>query len=137
MISNYKVVTPKNIPKKHFFVKAKPTKIMNELMQKIDEYLISSHAYKDPNFSINALAEKLHVHPKKISTTINSIKKKNFNLYINQFRIQWAIKLLHKIEPNNYSIEGIGKEAGFNSKSAFYAAFKKETGTTPIKFKAK
>jgi len=38
---------------------------------------------------------------------------------------------------DNYSMEGIATTVGFNSKSSFYAAFKKYTGYTPTEFKKK
>jgi len=105
------------------------------IMQKIDDFLIDKRAYIKSNLTIIDLAESLKLHPKLISSAINKIKKKNFNLYINYFRIQKAVQLLKAPEHFKYSIEGIGKEVGFNSKSAFYKAFKRETGTTPVKYK--
>tara|TARA_R110002167_G_scaffold76032_3_gene211949 strand:+ start:52 stop:1203 length:1152 start_codon:yes stop_codon:yes gene_type:complete len=109
---------------------------LEELMEKIDRYMVMSECYVQPELTIMDLAEYLKVHPKRISTAINTISQQNFNSYVNGHRIKKAKDLLQKNEGSNFSIEGIGIEAGFYSKSAFYSAFKKETGTTPTKFNA-
>lgn len=57
----------------------------------------------------------------------------SFSNYLNQNRIKEA---QHIIKNNpNYSLEAISFDCGFNSKSAFYAAFKKHTGQTPSKYR--
>ena len=48
-----------------------------------------------------------------------------------------AKKYLTKPEFSNYTLLAIGLEAGFNSKSAFNASFKKITGLTPSQYKSK
>ena len=60
----------------------------------------------------------------------------NFNNYINSFRVEYAKELLVTNKFSNLSIEGIGIEAGFHSKSTFYAAFKKIENTTPAQYRA-
>ena len=105
------------------------------LMKDIDAYVKSSEAYLQSELTIVDLAEQLKIHPKKISTSINTIFNQNFNSYINQLRIKRAEIILNDRNTKIFSIEGIGKEVGFHSKSAFYAAFKKVTGTTPTKYK--
>lgn len=105
------------------------------LMKEIDAYVKSSEVYLLSDLTIVDLAEQLKIHPKKISASINTIFNQNFNSYINQLRIKRAEIILNDQNSNFFSIEGIGKEVGFHSKSAFYAAFKKVTGTTPTKYK--
>ena len=58
----------------------------------------------------------------------------NFVSFVNSYRIAEAKKLL--LDPNKYNltIEAIGNESGFKSKSAFNGAFKKITGMTPSAF---
>ncbi len=107
---------------------------MHKLAEKIHDYVISSNVFSNSDLTIIDIAENLKIHPKLVSNTINSIRKQNFNSYINQFRIEKVVELLENSELTNYSMEGIGAEVGFNSKSAFYAAFKKVTGTTPTKY---
>ncbi|MFT6855173.1 MAG: adenylate cyclase, partial [Cyclobacteriaceae bacterium] len=59
---------------------------------------------------------------------------KNYNEFINQYRIE-AFKLNAKAAKNaNLTIEGLAYESGFNSKTVFNTYFKKETGLTPKQF---
>jgi AraC-like DNA-binding protein len=108
---------------------------LRALMNQIEDYVVSTESFMSAELTIIDLAEKLKEHPKRISTAINTILNKNFNTYINQHRIKKAERLLKNKSLDNFSIEGIGKEVGFNSKSAFYSAFKKMTGMTPTAYK--
>jgi len=112
-------------------------KRLEKLMGKIDDHMTDSENYVNPELTIMDLAEGIKVHPKLVSTAINNISKQNFNSYVNQHRIEKAKVLLKTDKELNLSIEGIGSEVGFNSKSAFYSAFKKVTGTTPKDYKEK
>lgn len=106
-----------------------------KLFEKIEKYVLSEKLYKQSNLTITDLTKQFNEHPKLISSVINLVSEKNFRSYINSFRIKEAKKLLKDNHSNNLSIEGIGFEVGFQSKSAFYQAFKKETGTTPSNYK--
>ena len=68
---------------------------------------------------------------KKITTERQTLC--NFNGYINELRINYAIELMKK-HPN-YTIRAIADEAGFNSTPILYNLFKKKTGMTPYEFK--
>ncbi len=105
------------------------------LMKDIDTYMKNSEVFTQSELTIIELADKLNVHPKKISLSINTIFNQNFNSYINHLRIKKAEDLLNDESSSNFSMEGIGREVGFHSKSAFYSAFKRKTGTTPTKYK--
>ncbi|WP_373517722.1 helix-turn-helix domain-containing protein [Pricia sp.] len=108
---------------------------LQELMERIDKLLRDSESFTDTDLTIMDLANELDTHPKRISTAINVICHQNFNAYVNRFRIRKAEKMLENEAYTHLSVEGIGKEVGFHSKSAFYSAFKKFTGTTPSKYK--
>ena len=114
-----------------------PLDELKTLMRHIDQYMKDSQSFINTDLTIIDVAEKLKEHPKRISTAINSVTNQNFNTYINQYRINKAIALLQNNIDSHLSIDGIGKEVGFNSKSAFYSAFKKETGMPPAKYKEK
>lgn len=109
--------------------------VLQEVVTQTNKYIILSGVYKNKELTIVEVAEALKVHPRRISTAINRICEQNFNSYINKFRIDEAIKHILKLDTNNLSIEGIGSEVGFHSKSAFYSAFKKITDTTPTEYK--
>jgi len=48
--------------------------------------------------------------------------------------VEHAKKLLENGEYRLNSIDGIGTKSGFKSRSAFYEAFKAETGMTPNQY---
>lgn len=118
-------------------IKPMPSENMHILIEQLDDYLISSACYTQTHLTIVDVAKSIDVHPKRISSTINSVRNQNFNTYINHFRIDKAIALLESNVSSDLSIEGIGNEVGFHSKSSFYSAFKKVTGITPTKYKNK
>ncbi|TAI46614.1 helix-turn-helix domain-containing protein [Flagellimonas allohymeniacidonis] len=112
-----------------------PISELKKLVKQIDAYVEGSKVFEDKNLTIMGLADALKLHPRKISNAINQVYHENFNAYINRYRVGRAEQMLIDKNSANLSIEGIGTEVGFNSKSAFYNAFKKETGVTPKTYK--
>ena len=108
---------------------------LEDLMKKIDQYMESTQVFTNPELTIVDLSEGVDKHPKIVSEAINTVGKQNFNSYVNNYRIKKAEALLLAEDSLNLSVEGIGIESGFKSKSSFYSAFKKFTGTTPSRFK--
>ena len=112
-------------------------KEMQSIVDQVDTYIKNSGVYMDKHLTIARVAEALHIHPKRISISINKTCQENFNSYINRYRVEKAEQMLKNESLNNLSIEGIGTEVGFQSKSTFYTAFRKITGTTPNRYKDK
>jgi len=115
-------------------VKEKSEKQQN-FFTKINSYVIEQKKFLDPYLSLESLAKELKVSSGYLSLLINTYSVKNFSDYINGFRIDQVKKLIINNEYVNYTIESIGLESGFNSKSTFYSAFKKFTGQSPRGFK--
>ncbi len=109
---------------------------LKEILETIRNYIETSECYKIHNLTIIDVSKATNIHTKTISESINSILASNFNSFINQFRINEAKKMLKNTDFSNLSIEGIGQEVGFSSKSTFYRSFKKEIGSTPKEFLA-
>ena len=71
----------------------------------------------------------------QLSQFLNQHYNKNFNSYINGFRIDDAKKLLvNEADRNTLSI---ALAVGFNSYSAFHSAFRKTTGISPAEYRKK
>ncbi len=90
--------------------------------------------YLKNDFNLNELAQLLGTNRRYVSQVINERFEKNFNSFINEFRINEAMRLMSNPDNNKYTIEAISKKVGFNSMSAFISAFKKNTGVTPSAF---
>ncbi len=114
----------------------KNTTKQNDVIEIIKSHINKTKCYKTHNLTITDISQLSNIHTKTISESINSILASNFNSFINQFRINEAKKMLQNSDFSNLSIEGIGQEVGFRSKSTFYRSFKKETGITPKEFLA-
>ena len=90
--------------------------------------------FTNPNFDLAMLAERCDISPNYLSQIINKKSGLSFYDFINHYRIEEVKKNLLNTEFADYSILGIGLEAGFKSKSTFYHVFKKSTGMTPSAF---
>ncbi|MFU1684321.1 helix-turn-helix domain-containing protein [Phaeobacter piscinae] len=68
-----------------------------------------------------------------VSQTLNMTLQSNFFDYVNKWRIQDAVTQLHDTDE---TILVIAHDVGFNSRSSFYNAFKREMNTTPSALRA-
>ncbi|MEO1011377.1 MAG: AraC family transcriptional regulator [Bacteroidota bacterium] len=112
----------------------KEDKEMAQIIARLRELLRERELYADSELNIVDVAVSLGVHPKKLSRAINSSTGGNFNRYINEYRVERAKELLKDPDWGHFTIDGVGKEVGFQSKSTFYRAFKVLAGTTPLEY---
>lgn len=108
--------------------------LRNQIKQELLEYM-QKRQYHKLNFNIEDIAEALNTNTRYISQVINETFEMNFFNFVNKFRIDDAKEILQSKDSEKYTIEGVAKMVGFNSKSSFNGAFKKSTGYTPSEFK--
>lgn len=102
------------------------------LVEKLEKIMLDKSLYKNPNLSLQDLAQELNISTHQLSQFLNNNLGKNFTSFVNEFRINEACKTI--VSNDKLTLESIGYDVGFNSKSTFFAAFKKHTGTTPLNY---
>ena len=102
---------------------------------RLKAYVEAHKPYLRHNLTIYDLGREMHESPRWISACINRYFGQNFAEWINHFRVEEAMNKLQDPAFGHLSLEGIGSESGFKSRSAMYAAFKKETGRSPGHFR--
>ncbi len=105
-----------------------------DLLHRMDDQIEEKELYRQQDLTIANVAELLKEHPRSISLALNTYYKKNFNSYINQYRISRAKTLLKSGYAQTKSIQGLSQEVGFRSKASFYRAFKENTDITPVDY---
>lgn len=91
--------------------------------------------FLDPQVSLANLSEKLSVSTKHLSQVINQSFNKSFFDFINSYRIREFQQILKESKDDKMTVLEVMFQVGFNSKSSFNTAFKKETGQTPTEFR--
>ena len=107
--------------------------LARSLIEKLKTLMTVEQRYKDSRLKLSGLAQDLQITPNRLSQLLNENIGKSFSEFVNEYRVAEAKRLL--IENNEYTIEAIGYEAGFSSKSSFFSIFKKACKTTPSNFK--
>ena len=117
------------------YKKSKPSRdAIQNISHKLKDILENEKLYLDPDITASKVAKKIPVSTHTLSYIINEELEDSFYDLINRMRIHDAKLKLKNKTLAHLSIEGIGKESGFKSKSSFYRAFKKFTGKTPSEF---
>ena len=106
-----------------------------EFLKKIEDYFVNEKPYLNPSLTIKDVADATNINSKYISQVINESLNKNFYDFINSYRVKEAMEQLLINGGKEKTILEILYDSGFNSKSAFNTAFKKNTGFTPTEFR--
>ena len=101
------------------------------LLKKLNQFILAESPFLNPSLTLRILAESLEIHPNLLSRLLNDKVGKNFNEFVNHFRIEHFKKAVVDPANSHISILGLAYESGFNSKTVFNTAFKKAEGMTP------
>jgi AraC-like DNA-binding protein len=104
------------------------------IKSRIIKYFETEKPYLNPELSMDFLSESLKIPKHHLTEVLNVEIGKNFFQFVNEYRVE-AVKVQLMDSRNLYSIEAIGYDCGFSSKSSFFTVFKKLTGKTPQEYR--
>ena len=108
---------------------------LEEFKFRLENVMKAEQAFLRSDLTLPKLAASVHCSVNHLSQVINSGFGMSFFDYLNQHRIEYAKNQLGNYDGQNCAILNVAFEAGFNSTSAFYAAFKKCIGQTPAQYR--
>ena len=109
-------------------------KELEKLKIRLENLMLKEKPFLNPQLALSDLSKDLGVNSAVLSYVINSGFDKNFNDFVNEFRINEVKSKLQSGEAERLTLLGIALESGFNSKATFNRAFKKFTGVVPKEF---
>lgn len=107
--------------------------MVQQLASELTNYLDQNKPYLQPEITLASVSEHLGYTRNQISFVINHVLERTFYDLINERRVDHVIEKMSSND-QNLSILELGFDAGFNSVSGFYNAFKKQTGKTPAQY---
>ena len=111
----------------------KPT-ISSEKWAILEQLILEKEYFKKQGMSIERLSIALNISSRQLSFCINYYKKMKFQDYINSLRLEFVISEFKNGTIVTNTIEAIGANAGFGSRSSFFSVFKKQMGCTPLEY---
>jgi len=91
--------------------------------------------YLNNDLKLPILAKEVGLLPHQLSQIINQKARIKYTDYINQYRITEAQERLRNPKYEQLTIMAIAYDVGFNTKSAFYTAFKKQVHASPSQYR--
>lgn len=106
-----------------------------QLLDRIDHALTRDRVYTRVDLTLAHLAAFVNATPHQVSEALNRYAGSSFAGVITRMRVNDVKAQLRDPVNDLFTIEGIGQSAGFGSRSALYAAFKRVEGVTPTAFR--
>ena len=107
---------------------------LDSRMSGVQKYMEEQKPYLNPDLNLADLAESLNMTRAQLSDVINSGFSKNFNDFVNHYRISAFKNALEQGKQEQLSLLGIAYECGFNSKATFNRVFKKLEKSSPSQY---
>ncbi|MBC3918022.1 AraC family transcriptional regulator [Undibacterium sp. CY18W] len=103
---------------------------------RLQDLMKQERLYRSEELSLASLAARLQLPEYRLRRLINQrLGYRNFNAYINEFRLTEARTALKDPALRDLPVLSIALEAGFQSIGPFNRAFKAATGLTPTEFR--
>lgn len=112
--------------------------LTDERIRQIDDvvtrFLQDKKPFLQQRYSLKDLSEETQIPLHQLSAYINKHCGKNFNDFINEYRVHYCKEKILNQECRNKKLEAVAEESGFNNRNTFAIAFKKVTGINPSQF---
>lgn len=128
-------LNPRQTPQQKYAKSGLSEEQLGEYKKRLEHAMHSQRIYLQSELTLPGLANILKCSVNHLSQVINSGFGMSFFDYLNRFRIEHAKVLLTEYDRYSDAILNIALTVGFNSNSAFYAAFKKHVGQTPAQYR--
>jgi len=125
-----------NFPKEQYLKSSLKDEEARRILTSLEKIMQAEKPYLEYDITLPKLAQLVGTTSHKLSQVINENYKLNFFEYINKFRLNDVKTLLKNPEKASEKIMALAYDCGFNSKSAFYNFFKRETKLTPSEYRS-
>ena len=96
-----------------------------------DNCMEKFNPYTNPEFNLVELSALIHIPVHHLTYYFREEKKQSFTNYRNEWRINYAKKLISEGKTDELTLEAIGLLSGFTTRNTFFTAFKKVEGVSP------
>lgn len=110
------------------------TRSQEEAMRRVlEDHLKTNKPFLKQGYAVRDLSVETGYPTYMISLFINQEYEKNFNEFVNEYRVNHLLGLVSdgSLDLNQYTLEGLGRIGGFNSRAAFISAVKRQYNKTP------
>ena len=108
--------------------------ISKQDVETVRQLMEGEKVYLNPELNLSDLAKMAKMSRGQLSEIINTSFEKNFNDFVNGYRVEAFKAMLENDKHKQLSLLGIAQECGFNSKATFNRVFKKLTHLSPTEY---
>lgn len=105
-----------------------------QLTKRIFDLFGEEKIYQNHGLNVGEFADRLGVKPRVVTQVLEKLSGTTFKELTNLYRIRFAVEKIEEGYLEKYTLEALGKEAGFNSRITFFNVFKKEIGMCPREY---
>ncbi|WP_009035383.1 helix-turn-helix domain-containing protein [Indibacter alkaliphilus] len=109
-------------------------KTENKTIEALKYLLENEKIFQEKSLNLRDMSDRIGSSPKTLSTCIKLAYGKGFNEIVNEMRITYAIDKIENGYLDDFTLEALGEEVGFNSRTTFFNAFKKYEGCSPSEY---
>jgi AraC-like DNA-binding protein len=108
-----------------------PDSVIENAVHELTKAMVTDNLYLNPNLTLSILAAHVSLPSKTVSTVLSQHFHKNFNEFINEYRVHAILEKMQQEEYRLQTIASLAYDCGFNSLSTFQRSFKSVTGVAP------
>lgn len=111
-----------------------PQETVRQVTDMLQQAMTIDRLFLDPELTVEKIGQHTGFAPKLISAVLNQHLQKNFNSFINEYRVEEVKRRLIDPVHERLTLTGIAFDCGFNSQATFQRAFKQLTGVSPKEY---